>query len=50
MDESKYGTLKEEIGVPTCVVARQLTSDVKLRELLAGEPPPAVLLVSTRCL
>jgi 4-amino-4-deoxy-L-arabinose transferase-like glycosyltransferase len=50
MDESKYGALKDEIGVPTCVVARQLTSDVKLRELLAGEPPPAVLLVSTRCL
>ena len=50
MDESKYGTLKEQIGVPTCVVARQLTSDIKLRELLAGDPPPAVLLVSTRCL
>jgi 4-amino-4-deoxy-L-arabinose transferase-like glycosyltransferase len=49
IDESKYDAIKTQMGVPTCVAARQLTSDVRLRELLAGQPPPAVLLVTTRC-
>jgi hypothetical protein len=50
LDESKYEAIKAQFGVPTCVVGRQPTSDVKLRELMAGHPPPAVLLVTTRCL
>jgi 4-amino-4-deoxy-L-arabinose transferase-like glycosyltransferase len=42
----------EELGdalAGTCELARQPTADVKLRAILAGEPPPAVLLISTRC-
>jgi len=49
LPESRYKELSSDFGVPTCVVGRQPTSDIKLRELLASQPPPAVLLVSTRC-
>jgi len=49
LPELRYRELREALAVPTCVLKRQETSDVKLRELLAGQPPPAVLLVSTRC-
>ena len=49
LPELRYQELREAFGVATCVLKRQETSDVKLRELLAGQPPPAVLLVSTRC-
>ena len=47
--EDRYAALKDRFGVPTCVLARRPTSDIKLREVLAGQPPPAVLLVTTRC-
>jgi hypothetical protein len=49
LPESRYKELSSDLGVATCVVGRQPTSDIKLRELLASQPPPAVLLVSTRC-
>jgi len=49
LPESRYLELQPEMGVATCVLGRQPTSDVKLREILAGQPPPAVLLISTRC-
>jgi hypothetical protein len=49
LPEFRYRELQPAFEVPTCVLKRQETSDVKLRELLAGQPPPAVLLVSTRC-
>jgi 4-amino-4-deoxy-L-arabinose transferase-like glycosyltransferase len=49
LPESRYAELKDAFGVPTCIVGRQPTADVKLKELLTGQPLPAVLLVSTRC-
>ena len=49
LPESRYQELLPEMGVATCELARQPTSDIKLREVLAGQPPPAVLLISTRC-
>ena len=49
LPEHRYEEMKGEIDAPICVLARRATSDVKLRELLSLQPPPAVLLVSTRC-
>jgi hypothetical protein len=48
MPESRHEELGELLA-GTCVLASQPTSDVKLREVLSGQQPPAVLLVSTRC-
>ena len=49
LPESRYRELQPDMGVATCVLGRQPTSDIKLREILAGQPPPAVLLITTRC-
>ena len=49
LPESRYDELQAEMTVATCVLGRQPTSDLKFREILAGQPPPAVLLISTRC-
>ena len=49
LPESRYRELQSEIGVTTCELARRPTSDIKLREVLTGQPPPAVLLITTRC-
>jgi 4-amino-4-deoxy-L-arabinose transferase-like glycosyltransferase len=49
LPEHQYGELEDELGMPTCVLARRPTADVKLREILSFQPPPAVVLVSTRC-
>jgi 4-amino-4-deoxy-L-arabinose transferase-like glycosyltransferase len=45
----RYEELKTQFGVPTCVLARHATSDIRLRSILEMQPPPEVLLVSTRC-
>jgi 4-amino-4-deoxy-L-arabinose transferase-like glycosyltransferase len=45
----RYDTLKEQFGVPTCILARHATSDVRLRSILELEPPPEVVLVTNRC-
>jgi 4-amino-4-deoxy-L-arabinose transferase-like glycosyltransferase len=45
----RYEELKTQFGVPTCVIARHATSDVRLRSILEMAPPPEVLLVTTRC-
>lgn len=49
LPESRYRELKPEMAVETCVLGSQPTSDIKFREILAGQPPPAVLLIGTRC-
>jgi 4-amino-4-deoxy-L-arabinose transferase-like glycosyltransferase len=46
---NRYDDLKDAFGIPTCVLARQATSDVKLRAILELEPPPEVVLISNRC-
>jgi 4-amino-4-deoxy-L-arabinose transferase-like glycosyltransferase len=46
---NRYEELRERFGVPTCILARHATSDVRLRSLLELEPPPEVLLVTNRC-
>jgi hypothetical protein len=49
LPESRYQELKPDMPVETCELGRQPTSDIKFREIVAGQPPPAVLLISTRC-
>jgi 4-amino-4-deoxy-L-arabinose transferase-like glycosyltransferase len=49
LSERRYRELKDEIAVPTCVLARHPIADVKLRDILARRPPSQLLLVSTRC-
>jgi 4-amino-4-deoxy-L-arabinose transferase-like glycosyltransferase len=46
---NRYAELKDHFGIPTCVLARHATSDVRLRSLLELEPPPEVVLVTNRC-
>jgi 4-amino-4-deoxy-L-arabinose transferase-like glycosyltransferase len=46
---SRYDELKTRFAVPTCVLARHPTSDVRLRSVLEREPPPEVVLVTNRC-
>jgi len=45
----RYEELKTQFGVTTCVIARHATSDIRLRSVLEMQPPPEVLLVTTRC-
>jgi hypothetical protein len=49
LPEHRYEEMKGELGVPVCVLDRRPTSDVKLREVLSLQAPPAVLLLRTRC-
>jgi 4-amino-4-deoxy-L-arabinose transferase-like glycosyltransferase len=46
---NRYAELSERFAPDTCVVARHPTSDVRLRSILEGEPPPEVLLITNRC-
>ena len=46
----RYETEKAKYGVDTCVVARHLTADIKLRSLLVERSaPPEVIVVTNRC-
>ena len=45
-----YAALRSEIGVPTCVLQRESTVNVKLKAVLARDPLPEVLLITNRCL
>ena len=49
MPEGEYEDVKAELGASACVLGRQATFDAKLREMLDRHPPPAIVLVSTRC-
>jgi 4-amino-4-deoxy-L-arabinose transferase-like glycosyltransferase len=45
----RYEGLKNAFGVPTCIVARHPTADVRLRTLLERQSPPEVLVITNRC-
>jgi hypothetical protein len=49
LNAADYATLRPQIGVPTCVLDRQSTVNVKLKAVLAREPLPEVLLITNRC-
>jgi 4-amino-4-deoxy-L-arabinose transferase-like glycosyltransferase len=44
-----YEELKPSIEVPTCIVDRRPTVNMKLKAVLARDPLPEVLLISNRC-
>jgi 4-amino-4-deoxy-L-arabinose transferase-like glycosyltransferase len=44
-----YARLQAEIGATTCVIARRPDVNVKLKDVLAREPLPEVLLITNRC-
>ena len=44
----RYEALREEFGVPTCVLAQRKTADIRLRSLRL-EAPPEVVLITNRC-
>lgn len=49
LSATDYGALGDQIGVPTCVLERQSTVNVKLKAVLGREPLPEVLLITNRC-
>ena len=49
LSATDYGALRDQIGVPTCVLERQSTVNVKLKAVLGREPLPEVLLITNRC-
>jgi hypothetical protein len=49
LSANDYAMLQPDIGVPTCVLERQSTVNVKLKAVLAREPLPEVLLITNRC-
>jgi 4-amino-4-deoxy-L-arabinose transferase-like glycosyltransferase len=49
LSASDYIALQPEIGLPTCVLERRPTVNVKLKAVLAREPLPEVLLITNRC-
>jgi 4-amino-4-deoxy-L-arabinose transferase-like glycosyltransferase len=49
MSASNYGRLRDAFGVPTCVIDRRPTFDVKLKNVIARDPLPELVLVTNRC-
>jgi 4-amino-4-deoxy-L-arabinose transferase-like glycosyltransferase len=49
LSDEDYERLRPELGVPTCVIARRPTVNVKLKNVLKRQPLPEVLLISNRC-
>jgi hypothetical protein len=46
---NRYDELESAFGVPTCVLARHATSDVRLRSILELDAPPEIVVVTNRC-
>jgi hypothetical protein len=44
-----YEEIAREAGVPTCVLDRRPTVNIKLKAVLARDPLPEVLLITNRC-
>jgi 4-amino-4-deoxy-L-arabinose transferase-like glycosyltransferase len=44
-----YDEVAREAGVPTCVLDRRPTVNIKLKAVLARDPLPEVLLITNRC-
>jgi hypothetical protein len=44
-----YAALAPQIAARTCVIERRPTFEVKLRQVLARQPLPELLLISNRC-
>ncbi len=44
-----YDEIARDAGVPTCVLDRRPTVNIKLKAVLARDPLPEVLLITNRC-
>jgi hypothetical protein len=44
-----YEALKPSIKSPSCVIDQKPSFDVKLRSVLAREPPPDLVLITNKC-
>jgi len=44
-----YRDVAGRLGVPTCEIERRPTFDVKLKNMLARQPPPELVLITNRC-
>jgi 4-amino-4-deoxy-L-arabinose transferase-like glycosyltransferase len=49
LSATNYQELAPQIGSPTCVIERRPTFDVKLKNMLAQQPLPELVLVTNRC-
>jgi 4-amino-4-deoxy-L-arabinose transferase-like glycosyltransferase len=49
LSADNYRDLQGQIGIPTCVIDRRPTFDVKLKNMLAHHPLPELLLITNRC-
>ena len=49
LSTDNYRQLADRIGVPTCEIERRPTFDVKLRNMLASQPLPELVLITNQC-
>ncbi|HXG55476.1 MAG TPA: phospholipid carrier-dependent glycosyltransferase [Vicinamibacterales bacterium] len=49
LSEGDYRALEAQLGRASCVLHRVPTFEVKLRDILARDPPPQLLLITNRC-
>jgi 4-amino-4-deoxy-L-arabinose transferase-like glycosyltransferase len=49
LSADSYRDVGKEIGVPTCILDRRPTFDVKLKNMLSQQPLPELLLITNRC-
>ena len=49
LSDDDYAALRPRIGARTCIIARQPTFDIKLKNVLARDPLPELLLISNSC-
>ena len=49
LSRNDYDALRASLAARTCVIERRPTFDVKLRNILAREAPPELLLITNRC-
>ncbi len=49
LSAGNYRDLRDRIGTPTCIIDRRPTFDVKLKNMLASQPLPELVLITNRC-
>ena len=49
LSQDDYDSLHDRLATRTCVIERRPTFDVRLRNILAREPPPQLLLITNDC-
>jgi hypothetical protein len=49
LSAGNYSELRDRIGIPTCIIDQRPTFDVKLKNMLASQPLPELVLITNRC-